>query len=154
MIKKHSKTKALLHTILCVFIGTHVKFFLAAVPLSENREPKRELTSVQLTLLTLSQSWVGKSLVLLSVPLGTHSCSNIGVKGVRKIAGTRGYGKNLYFTLLTSGFSRQYWSLFKARVSLNLETITEGWTEEKRMARRGKALHGQSNIIGHCWKWV
>lgn len=143
MIKKNNKTKTLLHTILSMFMSArnrclegHVSSFYWLLCLNlKIGSLKRELTPVQLTLLTLSQSWAGKSLVLLSVPLRTHSCSKIGVKGVRKITRSWGYGKNLsiYFTLVTSGFSRQHCSLFKARVSPNLETVTDRrlkWSQE------------------------
>lgn len=64
MIKKHNKTKTLLHTILSMFmsarnrcLGGHVSSFSLLLCLNlKIGSLKRELTPVQLTLLTLSES--------------------------------------------------------------------------------------------------
>lgn len=99
-----------------------------------------------MTLLILSQTEVGKSLVLQSVPLRIRSCSKISVKDIRKIIKSWVSGKNLliHFTLLTLAFSRQYYFFIQGQneTKPRNRAHTEGQNEDKRMTRKGKG-----------WRW-
>lgn len=79
--------------------------------------------------------------MLQAVPLRTHSCSKISVRDVTERIRSWVYVKNLLtvFTL-TSAFSRQHYSSFKARMRPNLEKVhaqkvkikSKEWQEEAK----------------------